>query len=350
MRFLPPGLAPGLTVSKSAAATIPSGSNLTYTINYGNTGSIAATNVVIRDPLPVGTTFVSATNGGTLVAGHVVFNIGTVNAGTINQTVSFTVTVNTADGGTVENNNYTIEGDGVSPIPGPPVTTNVTAPECQTITLSPASLSNGTVGAAYSQTVSATGGTPAYSFSVSSGALPLGLALNPNTGEISGTPTVNGISNITVTATDANNCTGSQNYTITINQPAEFTCPHSQGYWKNHPDLWPVDSLTLGGQNYTKQELLQILRTPVGSGRGGGGDASLKLAYQLIAAKLNISNGSDPAPVSGVITNADNLLSAYSGKLPYSIRSSTVAGKAMTATAAVLDSYNNGLLTPVCIP
>jgi uncharacterized repeat protein (TIGR01451 family) len=127
VRFLPPGLAPGLTISKSAPATVASGANLTYTISYSNTGTANATNVIIRDPLPAGTTFVSATNGGTLMGGNVVFNIGTVNAGAGTQTVSFTVTVNTAAGGTVDNNNYTIEGDGISPIPGPPVTTSVTA-------------------------------------------------------------------------------------------------------------------------------------------------------------------------------------------------------------------------------
>ncbi len=126
VRFLPPGLAPGLTISKSAPATVPSGANLTYTISYSNTGTANATNVIIRDPLPVGTTFVSATNGGMLIGGNVVYNIGTVIAGGGTQTVSFTVTVNTAPGGTVDNNNYTIEGDGVSPIPGPPVTTSVT--------------------------------------------------------------------------------------------------------------------------------------------------------------------------------------------------------------------------------
>ncbi len=128
VRFLPPGLAPGLTVSKTAASTVPSGANLTYTINYQNTGGTTATNVVIKDPLPVGTTFVSATNGGVLQGGNVVFNIGTLNPGD-SGSVSFTVTVNTASGGSVENNSYTIEGDGITPVPGPPVTTTVTAPD-----------------------------------------------------------------------------------------------------------------------------------------------------------------------------------------------------------------------------
>lgn len=125
-RFLPPGLAPGLTVSQSAPDTIASGTSLTYTISYGNTGSVSATNVVIGNPLPSETSLVSASNGGTLVDGKVVFNIGTLNPGAATQTVSFTVRVNNAPGGTVENNNYTIAADGIYPISGPPSTTSVT--------------------------------------------------------------------------------------------------------------------------------------------------------------------------------------------------------------------------------
>ena len=33
-------------------------------------------------------------------------------------------------------------------------------------------------------------------------------------------------------------------------------CPLTQGYWKNHSNAWPVNSLTLGSQTYTKAELL----------------------------------------------------------------------------------------------
>ncbi len=125
VRFLPPGLAAGLSISKTAPATVPSGSNLTYTINYSNTGGTAVNNVIIRDPVPAGTTFVSATGGGSLSGNQVVWNIGTVPAGTVNQTVTFTVNV-TAASGTIQNVNYTIEGTGVSPISGPPVFTSVT--------------------------------------------------------------------------------------------------------------------------------------------------------------------------------------------------------------------------------
>ena len=120
-------------------------------------------------------------------------------------------------------------------------------------------------------------------------------------------------------------------------------CPQSQGYWKNHPDTWPVGSLTLGSQSYTKTELLTILKTAT------RGDASLILADQLIAAKLNIANGSgEPAPVASTITHADSLLSGFSGKLPYNVKSSSPNGQAMVTDATTLDNYNNGLLTSGC--
>jgi hypothetical protein len=114
------------------------------------------------------------------------------------------------------------------------------------------------------------------------------------------------------------------------------------GYWKNHPNAWPVNSLTLGSQTYTKAELLNILNNP------GGGDASMILAVQLIAAKLNIANGSDPAPVSSTITHADSLLSMFSGKLPYKVKPSSAVGQMMVNDGNTLDNYNNGKLTPNC--
>ena len=60
-------------------------------------------------------------------------------------------------------------------------------------------LQNATVGTAYSQTLAAAGGTP-ITWSVSSGTLPDGLSLNPNTGAITGTPTTAGTFNFTALA------------------------------------------------------------------------------------------------------------------------------------------------------
>src|SRR5262249_5604600 len=83
----------------------------------------------------------------------------------------------------------------------------------------------------------------------------------------------------------------------------EVQCLQQNGYWKNNTDAWQVSSLMLGGKTYTKAELLTILSTPT------KGDASLILADQLIAAKLNIANGADGTPVTSTITHADSVLS-----------------------------------------
>jgi outer membrane autotransporter protein len=85
-----------------------------------------------------------------------------------------------------------------------------------TITIAPVTLPNTVVGAAYAQTLTASGGTAPYAFAVTAGALPAGLALNAATGAISGTPTASGTFAFTVTATDANAQTGAQAYSLTV--------------------------------------------------------------------------------------------------------------------------------------
>jgi len=87
---------------------------------------------------------------------------------------------------------------------------------CPTITVNPTSLPAGTTGAAYNQTLTATGGVGPYSFAISSGTLPAGLSLASN-GNLTGAPTVAGNYNFNVRATDANGCFGQRAYTLIIN-------------------------------------------------------------------------------------------------------------------------------------
>jgi len=87
---------------------------------------------------------------------------------------------------------------------------------CAIITVLPATLPAGSLGAPYMQVLSASGGTAPYTFSLSSGSLPPGLALSA-TGQISGTPTSLGSFTFTVQASDANGCFGERTYTIVIN-------------------------------------------------------------------------------------------------------------------------------------
>lgn len=75
--------------------------------------------------------------------------------------------------------------------------------------------SAGQAGTAYSYTVTATG-SPAPTFSVSSGALPPGLTLDTTTGAITGTPTTPGTYVFSITADNGTPPTSVVQYSVTI--------------------------------------------------------------------------------------------------------------------------------------
>lgn len=104
--------------------------------------------------------------------------------------------------------------------------TNVTKAFALTVNVAPsittASLPNGNAGTAYSQTLAATGGTGAYTWSVASGTLPTNLTLS-TAGVISGTPTVGGTFNFTVRVTDAANVAVTRALAITIGTSLNIT-------------------------------------------------------------------------------------------------------------------------------
>lgn len=67
-------------------------------------------------------------------------------------------------------------------------------------------------------------------------------------------------------------------------------CPASPASWKINSD-WPVSSIELAGSTYTIEQAQALLATK------HRGDESIKLAYEVIAAKLNLlTGGGDPVP------------------------------------------------------
>ena len=133
--------------------------------------------------------------------------------------------------------------------------------------------------------------------------------------------------------------------TTTTTLPSN-TCARGQGFWKNHPSGWPVSTLTLGSQTYTESELLAVSRTP--PAQQSGTDASLILARQLVAAKLNTANGSDPTTIGTTVADADGLLATFGDKLPYGVERSSSLGQSMVSDADLLRRYNSGRHTPTC--
>lgn len=86
-------------------------------------------------------------------------------------------------------------------------------------TITPATLPNGTVGTAYTATLTATGDVP-ITWAVTTGALPAGLTLDPATGAITGTPTTAGTFTFAVTATNAGG-SATQEFTIVVAPPTD---------------------------------------------------------------------------------------------------------------------------------
>ena len=94
------------------------------------------------------------------------------------------------------------------------------------IAFAPVILPNPTIGVAYSQTVTASGGLGGYTFAVVAGTMPTGLSLT-SSGVITGTPTRAGPFNIILRATDTGGFTSDQAYTLTVGSPTLNLAPSS---------------------------------------------------------------------------------------------------------------------------
>jgi hypothetical protein len=100
-------------------------------------------------------------------------------------------------------------------------TVMINVPVNPAITTPAGALPGATFGAAYTTPLAATGGIPPYTWTISQGALPAGLAISSTTGAISGSPTTGGTASFTVKLTDSGSpaLTASTAFTITTVYP-----------------------------------------------------------------------------------------------------------------------------------
>ncbi|MBB4128700.1 uncharacterized protein YhjY with autotransporter beta-barrel domain [Xanthomonas translucens] len=191
-------------------------------VNEGNSGTTTATFTVSLSAASGQTVTVNyATADGTATAGSdYVARSGTLTfaPGTTAQGVAVTVNGDT----TVEpNETFSVSLSGASNATVARATgTGTINNDDAVVTVGPASLPAATAGTAYSQNLSASGGTAPYTFAVSAGTLPAGLTLNA-AGVLSGTPTSSGSFNFTATATDSGGSptSGNRAYTLTVASP-----------------------------------------------------------------------------------------------------------------------------------
>jgi hypothetical protein len=224
-------LPPGLTLSGSGvlSGTPSAAGSYTFTVTATDTVGASASQiytVIINPPLTITTASLSSwtvnvagysqqltTSGGTgaIFFGEVgalppglTFSSGLI-SGTPTGAGSYSFSVNATDSlGASSSQSYTLV---------------INSPVIVTTT----SLANWTAGlGGYRQTVSASGGTGAFTFSASGAGLPPGLTLDPS-GILSGTPTTAGSYDFILTATDSVGAVGSQSCTLAIAPPVSIT-------------------------------------------------------------------------------------------------------------------------------
>ena len=98
-----------------------------------------------------------------------------------------------------------------------------TVAQAATVAITPAALAEGVAGKPYSQTLSSSGGTGPYAYTVASGTLPPGVTLS-SSGAFAGTPTTAGSYTFTVRSSAAGASPGTRTYTVVVrlSLPASF--------------------------------------------------------------------------------------------------------------------------------
>lgn len=127
-------------------------------------------------------------------------------------------------------------------------------------------------------------------------------------------------------------------------------CTYTQGFWKTHgpagcvtgnnTNVWPAGAtpMLLGTVSYTDVQLCSILQQ-----QPSGGNGLVSLAHQLIAAKLNIANGTDPTAAAAAVAAADTLIG---GLVVPPVGSGFLPSSATSALTDTLTDYNQGVTGP----
>ena len=238
-------------------------------------------------------------------------------------------------------------------------TVGATGSQAYSVTINPAvTIVTGTLPdwgvhtAGYSQTLSTNGGTGSLGFAVTSGTLPTGIALSGPT--LSGSPTVVGVYNFTVTATDTVGATGAKSFTVRIlpgpathfsaSAPGSSTAGTSFNVIVTALDAWEnVATAYSGTTHFTSTDTVTTYLpadSKLTSGAGTFPTTLVVAGTQTITVKDTAS-----ASISGTSGNitvhaaAANRFSVKPGA------SSVTAGSPLAFTVDALDAYDNTAVT-----
>jgi uncharacterized repeat protein (TIGR01451 family) len=238
----------------------------------------------------------------------------------------------------------------------------LTSTEAATVTIIPgpsmtfAAPPGGWTNTVYGYTLTESGGTSPFTWSVSGGSLPAGISLSPS-GNLSGTPTAIGTASFTVKVTDANGQSATQATSITVaagvsitsgappaaavNSPYSFTLTATGG---TTPYTWSVNAGTVpAGLTLSSSGVLSGTPTTTGSypftvnvidANKGVATASITL---VVSAALTLTFSAPPSGTVGVAYT--DTFTAANGTTPYtfSISAGTLpAGLTLNASTGVV--------------
>jgi hypothetical protein len=204
-------------------------------------------------------------------------------------------------------------------------------PAVATLQITTAQLSDGTVGLAYSDALSATGGSTPYSWSVLSGTLPDGLTLNSG-GSISGTPSLAGSFSFSVQVKDAASQTASRNFTISVATAAAPTVSISS----------PASGATVSGTvavSGVATDAVGISSVQVAVDGGSYSNASGTNNWSFSLDTASLSNGAHS--LAAKTTNAAGI-SATSAALPITVNNGTTASNCTLYASPSGNNANSG--------
>jgi hypothetical protein len=354
---LPAGLSMASNGTISGTPTVSGTFSYTVTVkdSAGNTGTVNCS-VTVAAPVSAncasitavkGTAITAVTMTGTggmgapytftatgLPAGLTMASNGTISGTpTVSGTFSYTVTVTDKSG-----NTGTVS-----------CSVTVAAPPVP-LTLSCPSSATGTVGSAYSSSVAASGGTGPYSYSLASGALPPGLALNSSTGAITGSPTTGGNFAFSIRVTDSKGATALSSCATSCGGTVSWNFVNPVGnVGTSQP--YTFNNLTVTAYGYTGTSTgtaASLYANDTGGdlyGLGISGSANNQIdTGHFVTLDISAINAAGGA-------NAQITIAGASSTDTFTVYGSNTLGSIATTSAAVLASGGAGNdLVPLSIP
>jgi DNA-binding beta-propeller fold protein YncE len=222
-------------------------------------------------------------------------------------------------------------------------------------------MTGGTEGIAYSQAVTASGGTGGYTFTLTGGALPDGLAIASD-GTISGTPTLAGTYNFTVTVTDDSGGSNSAPLALTIAAGAPSVTASPVGGFLGVTLFTTVTSpLTVTNVGWGTAQVSSVVLTPIMGGTftiasdGCTGIANLThgqsctivvsfrpITTTPISWTLRITSNDAVNPIATVGLSGSGLLPPTVSAAITGTGSGTITGTGINCPGTCLSTYPDG--------